>query len=153
MAWTDEDRDNLIKLQAEINAKKKPKSNGGSGGVGDLAGMIAAELEQYSVEVADEVKQACKDVSKEMTENIKRDSPEMTGDYAKGWRQKTIYEDKNNIRIRTHNATDYQLTHLLEFGHAKTGGGRVEGKPHIAPNEEKAKKELLERIEKAVSDK
>lgn len=121
--------------------------------VDDLAAQIVAELSQYTDEVAIEVKQACKDVSKGMTENIRRDSPKKTGDYAKGWKAKIEFEDKNNIRITTYNATDYQLTHLLEFGHAKVNGGRVEGKPHIAPNEEKAKAELVKRIENAVSEK
>jgi len=125
--------------------------------VDDLTAQLMAELSKYTVEVAEEVKQACKDVSKEMTENIKRDSPVRAGahggGYKKGWKAKVAFEDKNNIRITTYNSTDYQLTHLLEFGHAKVNGGRVEGKPHIAPNEEKAKTELVKRIEKAVSAK
>jgi len=118
--------------------------------IDDLSTLIADELAQYTAEVAEDVKQICKDVSKEMTDNIKRDSPKQHGKYAKGWRSKIEYEDKDNIRIRTYNATDYQISHLLEYGHAKTGGGRVEGKPHIRPNEEKAKNGLLERIEKVV---
>jgi len=118
--------------------------------VDDLTAQLMAELSQYTAEVAVEVKQACKDVSKEMTADIKRDSPVKTGDYKKGWKAKVEFEDKNNIRITTYNATDYQLTHLLEFGHAKVNGGRVEGKPHIRPNEEKAKTELVKRIEEAV---
>jgi len=116
-----------------------------------LTATLMAELSQYTDEVAIEVKQACKDVSKEMTDDIKRDSPKKTGDYRKGWKQKVVFEDKDNIRITTYNATDYELTHLLELGFAKIGGGRVEGKPHIAPNEEKAKIELVRRIERAVS--
>ncbi len=119
----------------------------------DLEAQLAAVLSEYSTEVTQEVKKTCKDVSKEMTEAIRQDSKNLfdgTGKYAKGWRSKVEYEDRDNIRLTTYNATNYQLTHLLEFGHAKTGGGRVEGRPHISTNEEKAKKELVERIERAV---
>ena len=120
--------------------------------IDNLSTLIANELQQYSDEVAQEVKQICKDVSNEMTENIKNDSPKDKGKYAKGWANKIAYEDKDNIRITTYNKTDNQLTHLIENGHAKINGGRVEGKVHIANNEEKAKKELVERIEKAVGN-
>lgn len=121
--------------------------------IDNIASVLADELQKYSDEVAEEVKQACRDVSKEMTDNIKADSQRLfkgTGKYAKGWKAKVSYEDKNNIRLTTYNSTEPQLTHLLEYGHAKQNGGRVEGKPHISPNEEKAKRELTERIEKAV---
>lgn len=121
--------------------------------IDNIASALADELSQYSEEVAEEVKQACRDVSKEVTDNIKYDSKRLfkgTGRYAKGWKSKVSYEDKNNIRLTTYNATDYQLTHLLEYGHAKVNGGRVEGRPHIRPNEEKAKEELMKRIEEAV---
>ena len=47
-------------------------------------------------------------------------SPKDTGDYKKGWR---IKQDKARKSIIVHNATDYQLTHLLEHGHVKRNGG------------------------------
>ena len=119
----------------------------------DLTTELSTLLSQYSNEVAEDVKRVCRDVSTEMTDSIIRDSPKrpkLGSKYSKGWKVKVEYEDNNNIRLRTYNATNYQLTHLLEYGHAKRGGGRVEGKPHIAPNEDKAKRDLVERIERAI---
>lgn len=123
--------------------------------IDDFASVLAYELSIYTEDVGNEVKQAIDDVSQELVENIKRDSPrrvkgKRAGRYAKGWTLKTEYESKTNKRNRVYNKTDYRLTHLLEYGHAKVGGGRVEGKAHIRPNEEKAIEKLQKRIEEAV---
>ena len=40
----------------------------------------------------------------------------------------------------------YQLAHLLEHGHAKRSGGRVDPKEHIAPVEDWAVKEVFDRM-------
>ena len=46
----------------------------------------------------------------------------------------------------------YQLAHLLEFGHAKRGGGRVAGRSHIAPAEQAGIKQLEHDIERSLSN-
>jgi hypothetical protein len=49
--------------------------------------------------------------------------------------------------ITVYNKTDYQLTHLLEKGHAIAGGtGRVPAYPHIGPVERKYIPQYEERI-------
>jgi hypothetical protein len=47
-------------------------------------------------------------------------------------------------------APHYRLAHLLEYGHAKVGGGRVEGRPHIRPAEEMVIREFMAEVEEAI---
>lgn len=101
--------------------------------VDGLADAISRELQAYSQDVADDLKKSVKKAARVCVNELMTTSPEDTGDYRKGWRVKTAYESQSDIRVDVHNATDYQLTHLLEDGHAKVGGGRVEGTPHIGP--------------------
>ena len=115
-----------------------------------LAKTVTDTLSEYSVEVFADVKEAVKEVSKECLSEIKKNAPKSSGDYKKGWRLKTEYDRKNDTRVIIYNKTTYQLTHLLEHGHAKAGGGRVEGKPHIAPAEKNAVEKLVKRVEEIV---
>lgn len=110
----------------------------------DLAAEIARQLETYTKDVEKKIKQAENKVSREAVEELKQKSPKDTGSYAAGW-GKTKVDGKTVIR----NKTDYQLTHLLEYGHAKVDGGRVSGKPHIRPVEEKVISQFTELVEKA----
>ena len=87
--------------------------------VNDIAEAIAKELEQYSQDVTDGLKKEVKQVAKECKQEIQRNSPMLTGGYKKGWRDQVEYESREDIRVVVRNKTDYQLTHLLENGHAK----------------------------------
>ena len=119
--------------------------------VDKLGAAIAEALEDYAGLVADTMKQAVDQVTEEYLQEIRQNSPRDTGDYQKGWRKKKTFENASQKRNTIYNATDYQLTHLLEKGHAKAGGGRVEGHPHIAPAEEHAEKSLEEKIRRGVA--
>lgn len=112
----------------------------------NLNSEILKELQRYSNLVEDDLQQAIADSSKELVQDLKNHSPERTGDYAKGW----AIKKKGKLRNIVHNKTEYRLTHLLEKGHAKRGGGRVAAQVHIAPAEQRAIADFLERIERAI---
>lgn len=70
--------------------------------------------------------------------------------YKSGWQYRTK-RDGDSMSGEIGNAEVPGLPHLLEKGHARVGGGRVQGYEHIAPAAEKAFKVLEGEIEKAVS--
>lgn len=113
-----------------------------------LQNEILRQLERYSSEVEEKIEKISKETAQELMKELKKGSKpykDRTGDYSKGWRIK-----KQGKKYIVHNKTDYQLTHLLEHGHAKRGGGRVEAKIHIAPAEDRAISEFLNKVERVV---
>lgn len=104
----------------------------------DLQALIMRNLQEYADEVKEKVNTVTEDVAKVYTKELKKTSPKAKGDYKKGWAKKTQSKGNGIKKIIIYNKTEYQLTHLLEKGHAKRGGGRVRAIPHIAPIEEQA---------------
>lgn len=112
-----------------------------------LSDVLAEELSHYSKEVNDAVHEEVKSVTKQCVNNIRNNAPEDTGAYKKSWTSKVNYENDKDIKTTVYAKAPYHtLTHLLENGHAKVGGGRVKAYPHIAPAEEKAAKTLEDRV-------
>lgn len=117
----------------------------------DLDAEIMKSLNEYADYAADEMKKAVKDATQSIKKDIQANAPKATGAYAKSWTVKTQKENSSSIDQVVHSRNRYQLAHLLENGHAKRGGGRVEGRPHIKPAEEKGKEQLVEDIKHALS--
>lgn len=72
-----------------------------------------------------------------------------TGKYAKGFRKK-LKGAGHEVSCEVGNARLPGLVHLLEKGHATIGGGRVAGRPHVAPAAEQAFEELEQGIDDLV---
>ena len=89
--------------------------------IGDLADVIMETLEDYADLAAEE-----------------------------SWAVKKRKETSNSLTLVVHSRNRYQLAHLLEFGHAKRGGGRVSAQPHIAAAEAKGMEQLEDEIRKAL---
>lgn len=107
-------------------------------------------LEIYVEDIGETVEETSNQIGKEAKEELKQTSPKKTGRYAKGWTIKKNRKKKTYYAIKIHNKTDYQLTHLLEFGHTTRTGGRTKAISHIRPVEEKYKKEFEKRLENKI---
>ena len=113
--------------------------------IDNLADEIMAGLQEYA-DLADEtMKKAVKKTATSVKKEISANAPKYTGAYGKSWTTKKVNENSHSLQMTVHSKSHYQLTHLLEKGHAKRNGGRVQGKPHIAPAEEHGS-ELLESL-------
>jgi len=123
----------------------------GSGIVVDkMADAIMQGLMEYAELASDEMKVAVKNAGKTVQKSIKKNAPVNTGAYAKSWATKKVRESSNTLQMVVYSKNRYQLAHLLEYGHAKRNGGRVEGKAHIAPAEKDGIEKLQEDIERAL---
>ena len=101
-----------------------------------LADAINEGLKEYADLATEDVKKAVKKSAKAVKDQINGSAPVRTGRYANSWKVKTTAESSTSLEQTVYSPSRYMLTHLLEKGHAKRGGGRVRAIPHIAPAEE-----------------
>lgn len=116
-----------------------------------LADAVMEGLTEYAGAVAEDIKAAAATAATDCVSELKKTSPKDTGSYRKGWKKTKAYESSTEVRYTVHNATDGQITHLLEFGHAKRNGGRVEAIPHIAEAERNAIETMEKKAKEACS--
>ena len=116
--------------------------------VDQLAKEVMDGLEEYAGLADNVVKKEVQAAGKVAMTQIEQTAPRKTGRYAKSWAVKKTKETANALEVTVHSKNRYMLTHLLENGHAKRGGGRVAAIPHIAPAEETAIKSLEQNIER-----
>ncbi len=118
--------------------------------VDDLSKQILKALESYSDDISEVVEEVSNKIGKEAVNEIQQTSPKKRGSYAKGWKLKKDKLGKGRYSVKIYNKTDYQLTHLIEFGHATRNGKRTKAIPHIRPVEkkysEKYEKELKRKM-------
>ena len=133
---------------------------------GELAHIRVDKLDKEFMDILETFRNATDEVvdqavtmtAKESVQELKNAHPAGSGQYGswdksynKGWKIMQTKTDKRYHKKATiHNATDYQLTHLLEKGHALRNGGRARAFPHIAPVAEKAEQNLLQRIKQGI---
>jgi hypothetical protein len=119
-----------------------------------LSKRISETLTGYSADVTKRVRKAVSANSEKLTNALKKNSPRRAkgsgkrsrryapGAYARSWADNVEDDNFSVYSHRVRNRSHYQLTHLLENGHAKRGGGRVEPRVHIKPLAEQVEKEF-----------
>lgn len=116
-----------------------------------LAAAVEKILDEYGDDVQLNLDSITKEFAKKGAQAVKASAK------SHGWGDKTGYDAGWTSQVETgrvstqgviYNQKTPGLAHLLENGHAKRGGGRVSGIPHIAPVEEK----LVEEFTKAVTE-
>src|SRR5690606_14025058 len=116
--------------------------------IDNIASEITKAVQTYTDDVTTAIESEVNKRSLALTKDIKVNSPKDTGKYAAGWtRKKEGYG--GNVSYTTYNKNRGSLVHLLENGHAKRGGGRVAGKPHVRPATDK-ETDLLEKNVKSI---
>ena len=118
--------------------------------IDQMADAIIQELDNYSDPTNEGVKAAVKKAAKTVKDEIKSGAPVRTGAYKRSWATKNTRESSNALEITVYSKNRYQLAHLLEHGHAKRGGGRVEARPHIAAAEQSGIEQLQQEIERCL---
>lgn len=113
-------------------------------------------MDEYSEEVQNATEDAMAKTAKEAVTKLKGTSPRQAGGkhpgrYARGWAVKIM----DKLTAVVYNRTDYQLTHLLENGHAivnqfGTQPGRTRAIKHIKPVEEWCQSEFPIKISRGL---
>lgn len=114
-----------------------------------LATEITKAVQEYTEDVQEAIESKVDEVAEEVLQEVKRIAPKRTGKYRRGF-VKTNRDGYGRIRRIVWNKRHYMLVHLLEFGHAKVGGGRVAARPHLRPAYDKYASKLPDEIKKII---
>ena len=118
----------------------------------EMASAIMESMEEYADLATEDLKKAVKSAGEAVRDEIREKAPKRTGAYRQSWAVKNTKETANSLEVTVYSRDRYRLTHLLEFGHAKRGGGRVSGRPHIAPAEKTGMERLEAEVERSLKN-
>lgn len=120
-------------------------------GVNLLNKAVMEQLQNYKENIEDIVVKTSNEIGREAVEELGQISPRgARRQYRKGWKLKKGKVERNIYVIKIYNATDAQLTHLLEFGHATRNGKRTMPQSHIRRIEQKYSKLYEQKLKQRI---
>ena len=131
-------------------------------GVLDVSKAVSEMIVAYGTDVNEVIDDAFTTVAKEAEEALKQvnkfaPNGHVTGAYSKDWDLMIEPVKRYMRRYVVYNVDHYQLTHLLESGHAKflwgrDTGGSVQGYEHIKPINDMAQERIIQEIVERITD-
>ena len=121
--------------------------------IDNLANVIVDAMLAYTAEVEAAIPAIVDSTADALVREIRAAAPKRTGRYARGWTSRKLggrVRSREGYARLVCNPRWYSLAHLLEYGHAKRGGGRVAARPHIRPAYDKLLPEFERRLAEAV---
>ena len=117
----------------------------------DKISDISDILNEYRDVTYIALEKALNDAGSEAVKELKATSPKRrkgksAGKYAKSWKVKKVTKKNGVYEVIVHN-TQYQLTHLLENGHALVKGGRMIGYVKAYPHIYSAEQNAIQKVE------
>lgn len=119
--------------------------------IDQLAAAITDAVREYTEDVTDAIERKVDETANEVRDEAERSAPKRTGKYAKGFKV-SKQDGPGKARRVIWNKKHYRLVHLLEFGHAKRGGGRVQAYPHLRPAYDKFGAKLPDDIKRIIQN-
>lgn len=116
--------------------------------IGNFEDALNKIINEYADDITQGTHKAVQEAAKIAKKETQSGSPVgKRGKYKKGW---AVKQKKTRLTSEAviYNRTDYQLTHLLEKGHALRNGGRSKAIPHIATAEQHAIENITKAVEK-----
>ena len=127
----------------------RPRKLYHSNDLDDLSQSIMNELSLYSEKVSQMILQIADKLGDEGIQMLEQTSPKDTGDYGGKWKKRIETLPGQPAKLVLYNKK-YQLTHLLEFGHASVNGGTVPAEPHIAKVQDWINDEFEEQVKAVI---
>jgi len=100
--------------------------------IDDFARAMTDAIRDYTEDVIAAIENEVDDTATKVLKEVKRLAPKRTGEYARTFTKTNKSLPGNRLYV-VWNKKHYRRVHLLEYGHAKRGGGRVQAYPHLEP--------------------
>jgi len=117
--------------------------------VDSFAISVTDAVSGYTLDVTAVIEDIIDVAADKILKEVRMLAPKRTGEYAKTF-IKTNKSLPGERRYYVWNKKHYRRVHLLEFGHAKVGGGRVRAYPHMKPAHDKYAEEVYRSIMNAI---